>query len=319
MFIKIILLIKYLSTTYKNDTVTAMKGYIICGATATGKTSLSIELAKKVNGEVISADSRQVYKHLNIGTAKVTTEEMDGILHHLIDIFEPSHTASVVEVAMMAHNAIEDIISRGKTPIVAGGTGFYIDSFVKETISEMPDISEATVKKYSELSKEELQQKVRALDPILGLSIDTDHHDRMARALSIIEIMGSIPQKVPVVFSQPIEWVWVGLSIPRTEHQELIKHHRADNARCEAIIQETKTLIDAGILTHERCQSLGLEYKLASLYLQHEISLEELAQQLFHKICQYAKRQETWFKRNNEISWFNLLETKTEDIIKAIK
>ena len=295
-----------------------MIGYVICGATATGKTNLGIELAKKVHGEIISADSRQIYKYLNIGTAKVAPEETRGIPHHLIDIFEPSLRASVVDVATQAHAVIEDCIARNVTPIIVGGTGFYIDAFIKEMLPEVPPISGDALEKYTSLSTEEIKDRVRELDPILALSIETSNRDRMIRALSIIESMGAIPAKVPVEFSQPIEWKWIGLSIPREDHQELIKNSRATRERTEAIVTETQQLLDANILTLERCEELGLEYKLAAQYIKGELSLEEFQQQLFHKICQYAKRQETWFKRNPDIQWFNPLTTSSEEIIKSL-
>ncbi|HEY1041345.1 MAG TPA: tRNA (adenosine(37)-N6)-dimethylallyltransferase MiaA [Candidatus Paceibacterota bacterium] len=295
-----------------------MIGYVICGATATGKTNLGIELAKKVHGEIISADSRQIYKYLNIGTAKVTPEETQEIPHHLIDIFEPSYRASVVDVATQAHVVIEDCMARNITPIIVGGTGFYIDAFIKEMLPDVPEVSDNTLEKYTSLSTEEIKEHVRKLDPILALSIDTTNRDRMIRALSIIDHMGTIPAKIPVKFSQPIEWTWIGLSIPRNEHQELIKNSRATRERTEAIIAEAQQLLDANFLTLERCEELGLEYKLAAQYIKGELSLEEFQQQLFHKICQYAKRQETWFKRNQDIQWFNPLTTSNEEIIKSL-
>lgn len=295
-----------------------MIGYVICGATATGKTSLGIELAKKIGGEVISADSRQIYQHLNIGTAKVTQEETQGIPHHLIDVFEPSFKASVVDVANKAHTAIEDCITRNVTPIIVGGTGFYIDAFIKENLPEVPDISDEIIAELESLSTEEIKERVRSIDPVLALSIDTSNRKRMIRALSIIETMGNIPPKKSVEFSQPVQWKWIGLYIPREDHQDIIKNSRATLERVEAIITETKNLLDSGVLTLERCHELGLEYKLAAEFIGGSITKDAFTEKLFFKISQYAKRQETWFKRNPDIKWFNPLEISNQEILESI-
>ncbi len=277
---------------------TMHKILVIVGPTASGKTSLSIELAKRYNGEVISADSRQVYKGLDIGTGKVTKEEMDGVPHYLIDVADPKNTYTVSDFVKDTDTAIEDIVSRGKLPIIVGGTFLYVDTLLgKITTPEVPP-NESLRNKLERLSLEELQDRLKKLDAERYAEIDIENPRRLIRAIEVAEALGKVPKPEP---KGRYDALTIGIDIEKEELHKNI-HNRLLARIEEGLIEEVRQLHENG-LSYERMDELGLEYRYIAKYLEGELSKEEMLETLETKIRQYAKRQMTWLKRSKEIVW----------------
>lgn len=271
---------------------------VVCGPTATGKSDYAVELAKKINGEIISADSRQVYKGLNIGSGKITAEEMQGVPHHLLDVADPKGIFSVTEYQKLALKAIEEILSRGKNPIVCGGTGLYIDAIVCGTVFPAVPPNPKLRAELQDLSLEELQNKLQLLDPRRFDLVDQKNKVRLIRAIEIATTLGSVPETVTNP-QYDVEWHYLDLEddvLKKRIHDRLLK--RLDNG----MIEEVETLHKEGA-SWERLESLGLEYRYIALYLQDlsaqagKLTKEDMLTQLEFAIWHYAKRQRTWFKK----------------------
>ena len=273
---------------------------VIVGPTASGKTSLSIELAKKFNGEVISADSRQVYRGMDIGTAKVTEEEMDGVPHHLLDVADPKEVYNASDFKRDASVAIADILARGKLPIVCGGTFFYIDALL-ETVS-LPEVEpdHELRAELEEKSAAELLTILEALDPIRASNIEKDNKRRLVRAIEIAKTLGHIPPQREK--DSPYDALKIGIQVDMSTHGEIIRD-RLEQRFAAGMVDEVRRLLEDGI-THDRLDNFGLEYRYISRYLQGELDYDAMVQELSVKSRQFAKRQMTWLKRDNEIKWF---------------
>ena len=279
---------------------------VIVGPTASGKTGLAIELAKKLNGEVISADSRQVYRGLDIGSAKVTTKEMDGVPHHLLDVAEPAEVYSAADFKRDAEAVINDIASRGKLPIVCGGTFFYIDALLgKVGLPEVPP-DEALRAELEEKTTPELHRILKELDPRRAASIEPENPRRLIRAIEIAKTLGSVPSVGASECHYDV--LTIGLKVDLFTHGEVLKRRIIE--RLEAgMIEEVQGLLDSGI-SHERLENLGLEYRYVSRYLRGIMSREEMIEELTVKSRQFAKRQMTWLKRDDSIKWFERHDPK---------
>ncbi len=285
---------------------------VIVGPTASGKTSLSIELARKFNGEVVSADSRQVYRGLDIGTGKVTTEEMQGIPHHLLDVADPNETHTVADFVRDGRRAVGDILSRGRLPIIVGGTFLYVDALLgKISTPEVPP-NEAFRAKLELLTNDGLFQMLEDQDPERALTIDAGNKRRLIRALEIIDALGIVPSTKS---TEPYDVLTFGINIPK---ETLLKniHDRLVSRMQERMIGEVKNLHQNG-LSFERLRELGIEYKYVTEYLEEKISKEEMLSQIEIKSRQYARRQMTWLRRNKDIVWVD--KTKVENIEDMIK
>jgi tRNA dimethylallyltransferase len=271
----------------------------IVGPTASGKTALAVQLAKHINGEVISADSRQVYRGLDIGSGKVTTEEMENIPHHLLDVVDPKDTYTAADFVRDAKAAIADITSRGKVPIIAGGTFFYLDLLKgKMQVAEVepnPDL-QAELEK---LSTEELVSKLKIADPSRASEIDTSNRRRLIRALEIVESLGQVP-KVKETASD-YDWLTIGIDIEKEILNERIEKRIQDRLK-GGMIEEVVELLEQGV-TVERLDDFGLEYRYLTKYILKEISHEKMVEEIFAKSRQFAKRQRTWLKRDEHIIW----------------
>ena len=286
---------------------------IILGPTASGKSDLAVEIARLVGGEVVSADSRQVYRGLDIGSGKITKREMRGVPHHLLDVASPKRQFSVVQYSRLATRAIADIIKRGKVPILCGGTGFYIDAVIGTT--EIPEVppNQTLRKKLEKKSADELFKVLLALDPRRAKNIDAKNPRRLIRAIEIAQALGSVPP-VKTKFS-PYNTLSVGLRIDRDTLREKISV-RLDKRMRKGMLAEGRRLHSQG-LSWKRMRALGLEYRAMADFLTGVTTRAEMTEKLTTEICQYAKRQMTWFQQNKNIQWFGLAEQTK--ILKEVK
>lgn len=274
---------------------------VIVGPTSIGKSDLAVHLAKKFNGEVVSADSRQVYKGLDIGTGKITPAEMCGIPHHLIDIVSPKKNFSVSEYQKIATDKINNILERGKLPIICGGTGFYIQAVVDGI--DLPEIEadQKLRKRLEKMSLSELQKKLQSLDPKRLKKIDQKNKVRLIRAIEIAEKLGKVPQiKKNIKYKAII----IGLYADREILDQKIRERLKKRLR-RGLVKEVYDLHKNG-LSWKRLEELGLEYRYISLFLRGIISRSQMLLELENKNIQYARRQMTWFKKDKRINWFKI-------------
>jgi tRNA dimethylallyltransferase len=272
----------------------------IVGPTASGKTSLSIELAKRFGGEIVSADSRQVYRGLDIGSGKVTEEEMQGIPHHLLDVAEPNETYTGADFKKAASEAIEAILKRNNVPIIAGGSFFYLDLLRDKMQAATVEPDEAYRQELESLSTEVLFEKLKILDVHRANTIDKDNRRRLIRSLEIIKVLGVVPESKPL--PSPYDWLIIGLDIQKETLHQNIKRRLEERFK-KGMIDEVKGLIHNGV-SIQRLESFGLEYRYIAKYLNGELSEPAMKEQLEIKIRQFAKRQMTWLKRDELIQWY---------------
>lgn len=275
---------------------------VILGPTATGKSDLAVALAKKFKGEIISADARQIYKGLNIGSGKVTKEEMKGILHHLLDVANPKRKFTVAQFQKLAFKKIKEIEKRGKVPFLVGGTGFYIQSVV-EGIS-IPEVKPnwKLRKKMAQLPKEGLFLMLKKLDPKRAGVIDPNNSRRLIRAIEIVKATGKPVPKIKKL-SPNFSVLQIGIKKSPNELKKTI-HKRLYKRLQQGLVKEVKYLHTSG-LSWKRLEELGLEYRYVARYLQNKISYREMADALEKEIWRFAKRQMTWFKRDKRIHWIS--------------
>lgn len=271
----------------------------IVGPTSAGKTSLSVEVAKRFNGEVISADSRQVYRGLDIGSGKVTPTEMEGVPHHLLDVADPKDTFTAADFVREAKIVIADIVSRGKLPIIAGGTFFYLDLLKGKMSMAKVSPNPSLQAELEKLTTAELSKKLTELDKDRAAAIDHQNRRRLIRALEIIDSIGKVPPHTGK--ESDYDWLTIGIDIEKEILNERIEkriHLRLENG----MVEEVDSLIESG-LSVNRLQDFGLEYRYITKYLLKELSYDEMVNQLFAKSRQFAKRQKTWLKRDKSIVW----------------
>lgn len=271
----------------------------IAGPTASGKTKLAIKLAHKLNGEIISADSRLVYKGFDIATAKPTIEEREGIPHHIIDIVEPEYDYSVAEFKKDATIKINEIISRGNTPIVAGGTGLYFRILLENYALPQIDCKPELRKELEQISNEELYKELSEKDPVYAQKVHPNNKVRLVRVLEVIRTLNK-PFSEACGLKEPeydVEWIF-----PNIESREVLYeriNQRVDTMIENGIIDETKYLLKK----HGRIKNLigTIGYQEMISYLDNECSLEEAIETLKMNTRRYAKRQLTWFRRTPEL------------------
>jgi tRNA dimethylallyltransferase len=284
---------------------------VILGPTASGKSALAVTLAHTFNGEIISADSRQVYKGLDIGTGKITKKEMDGISHHLLDSVSPKKIFTVQDFKNKAEIAIEEILQKNKLPIICGGTGFYIQALVDNILYPQIPPNILLRKKLEKKSAQELFEMLRKLDSERAENIDSKNPRRLIRAIEIAITLG----KVPKVRSQKkYTALQIGIQTDNTILKQSI-HKRLIVRIKKGMIEEARKLHAQG-MSWERMEQLGLEYRYMARYLQNKKPFDstqgkqEMIQELENQIWQYAKRQKTWFKKDQRIKWFKVNEIK---------
>ena len=283
---------------------------ILTGPTAVGKTKLSIELAKKIGGEIISADSAQVYKHMDIGSAKITSEEMENVPHYLIDEFEPKDEFNVVVFQQKAKQYMEEIYQKGKIPILVGGTGFYIQAVLYDINFSIDDDNHQIREALEQLGKEKgplfLHEELRKVDPASAEVIHANNMKRVIRALEYYQLTG---QKISEHNEEqrsnesPYDFSYFVLN----DHRELLYQRidqRVDEMVIHGLIEEVQALKNMGYdRTYVSMQALG--YKEIFSYLEGEITLEEAIYIIKRDTRHFAKRQITWFKREKEVIWVN--------------
>lgn len=273
----------------------------IVGPTASGKTSLSLALAERFQGEIISADSRQVYRGLDIGTAKATKEERATVPHHLIDVTAVDTIFTAHDFAEQATAAITDIIDRAHTPIVVGGTFFYLDQ-LRGIAGKAPVPPNPSLRaELATLSAEELTARVAAHDPSLLATIDTANPRRLMRAIEVLDTLGHIPAVEPV--ENQYSWLTIGLTVDKDE----LRTRYAERAKAwlaAGFLTEIQDLLKNSV-TRERLGEIGFEYRLGLELLDKTIDEAAFIQRFIEKNWQYAKRQYLWLKRDETVLWFN--------------
>lgn len=294
----------------KSDT----KIIVILGQTATGKSDFAVQIAKKVGGEIISADSRQVYKGMDLGTGKITKKEMGRVPHHLLDVVNPKKIFSVSDFKKLADKKISEIIARGYVPIICGGTGFYIDAVVSGTIlPEVPPNKKLRVT-LEKKSAEQLYAILKKLDKTRAKDIDAKNKVRLVRAIEIAKALGSVPK---VQTETKYDALKIGLTLP----DEILKdriHTRLLARIKRGMMREMKKLHDRGV-SWKRMESLGLEYRYGALYLQGKLTKAEMLEKLNTEIWHFAKRQKTWFKRDKKIVWINPKKSNKKSVTNFLK
>lgn len=285
------------------------------GPTASGKSDLAIALARKYNGEIISADSRQVYRGMDIGTGKVTKAEQKLARHWLLDVASPKRTYNVTRFVRDAKRAIADIKKRGKTPIICGGTGFWIQALIEDNSFPAVKPNPVLRQKLGKLSVETLFTELEKQDPARAKTIDAKNKIRLIRALEICATLGTVP---PLPKSYQLQ-VKSYLIIVLSPSQEVLYKNialRLEKRIAQGMIAEVQTLRASG-LSWKRLEGFGLEYKYVALLLQKKITLAEMKERLEFEIRHYAKRQLTWLRRFEKTIPFHWITTpeKAEKLI----
>ncbi|MCC3357398.1 tRNA (adenosine(37)-N6)-dimethylallyltransferase MiaA [Bacillus sp. REN16] len=299
---------------------------VLIGPTAVGKTKLSIELAKKLNAEIISGDSMQIYRGMDIGTAKISSTEMEGIPHHLIDIKEPHESFSVAEFQAVVRDLISDIHSRGKLPMIVGGTGLYIQSVIFDykftDDASNPEYRKILEQQAAESGVDSLFQKLKEIDQQSAERIHPNNVRRVIRALEIFKTTGKTmteymdEQKQELIYDVAL----VGLTMERDKLYERI-NNRVDLMIKSGLLEEVSILHSQGLRDCQSIQAIG--YKEIYHYLDGALSLDEAITQLKQNTRRYAKRQLTWFRNKMEVKWFDMtanneFEEKFNEIYKYI-
>lgn len=296
-----------------NPLVGGKKIIVIVGPTASGKSNLGIFLARKFNGEIISADSRQVYRGMDIGTGKVTKKEQRLARHYLLDVASPKKIFTVSDFKKLGEKTIKDILNKNKIPFIVGGTGFYIDVLLGRTpIAEVPPDKNLRLK-LEKSTKENLFARLKKLDPERAKTIDFQNKRRLIRALEIIIATGKKVPKLPMSthcdhggLTQPddrkqYKTLFLGINLEKDILSKKIKT-RLNKRLEQGMVQEVQSLLNSKV-SRKRLYDLGLEYRWISEYLSGKINYAEMKTGLNKAVVKYSKRQMTWFKKNKKIHW----------------
>ncbi len=294
---------------------------VICGATATGKSDLAIALAQRFDGEIINADSMQIYKGMDIGTAKLSVDERQGVRHHLLDVLDVNQDSTVAWYQEEARAAIGDIESRGKRPVIVGGTGLYIKSILDEL--NFPD-TDPLVRQSLEIELERIGlnamfERLEKLDPAAAIAIDRANARRVIRALEVIEITGkpftaNLPREESTRYPDARQF---GLVMDR-ESLDVRISARVDRMWEQGFVAEVQSLLAAGI-TDARTAQLALGYSQIIAFLQGRMTEEQAREDTKRATRQYARRQETWFSRDARITWISPVQERFETVLNHLE
>jgi tRNA dimethylallyltransferase len=284
---------------------------VILGPTAAGKSQLAVELAHKFQGEIVSADSRQIYRGLDIGTGKITKEEMEGIPHYLLSFVSPEKQFNVVQYQKEASKIIKNILRRDHLPFLVGGSPFYLETIVKgwqfPNVKANPSFRQELETK----SLEELLEILNDLDPRYFEKIEKNNKRRIIRAIEIASQLGEVPpRKSNPLFSSLL----LGLAVPFPQLKKQIAQ-RQEKLFNQGMIKEVENLHQQG-LSWKRLEEFGLEYQWVSYYLQGKVEEKEMKEKLQRAVEKFAKRQMTWFKKNDQIHWIEKRQ-KAEELIES--
>lgn len=297
-----------------------MKLVVIAGATATGKSSLSLELAQAIDAEIINADSMQVYRGMDIGTAKISVEERQGIPHHMLDVLDVNQDSTVAWYQSGAREVIDEIHSRGKSVVMVGGTGLYIKAVIDEL--NFPDtdpmVRHTLNKEAEELGIDAMFARLEKLDPAAAIAIDRANLRRIIRALEVIEITGkpftaNLPREESIRYPDARQF---GLVMDRELLSTRIDE-RVNTMFEEGFVEEVQKLMPAGLLEGRTAQR-ALGYSQIVSHLQGEVSLDAAIEETKRATRQYARRQETWFSRDARIKWISTRQPRLETILESL-
>ena len=297
-----------------------MKLVVIAGATATGKSSLSVELAQAIDAEIINADSMQVYRGMDIGTAKISFEERQGIPHHMLDVLDVNQDSTVAWYQIGAREVIDEIHSRGKSVVMVGGTGLYIKAVIDEL--NFPDtdpmVRHTLNKEAEELGIDAMFARLEKLDPAAAIAIDRANLRRIIRALEVIEITGkpftaNLPREESIRYPDARQF---GLVMDRELLSTRIDE-RVNTMFEEGFVEEVQKLMPAGLLEGRTAQR-ALGYSQIVSHLQGEVSLDAAIEETKRATRQYARRQETWFSRDARIKWISTRQPRLETILESL-
>ena len=297
-----------------------MKTIVICGATATGKSDLAVSLAQEIGAEIINADSMQIYKGMDIGTAKLAPADRGGIEHHMLDILAVTQDSTVAWYQELARQSVTEIHSRGKHAIIVGGTGLYIKSILDDL--NFPDTDAVIRQKLTEEAKEfgivQLFQRLEQLDPAAAAAIDQQNERRVIRALEVIEITGkpftaNLPREDSSLYPNALQF---GLVMDRAELGERVEA-RVDRMWEAGFVAEVDRLIDEGI-TKATTARRALGYAQIITMRNGDISEDLAIEETKRATRQYVRRQETWFSRDARIKWISPTQPRLETVLKKI-
>lgn len=291
---------------------------VICGPTASGKTALSIELAKKINGEIVSADSMQIYKYMDIGSAKPTIDEMSGIKHYMLDFLEPNIRYSVADYKKAAEECIEEIIAKGKTPIIVGGTGLYVNSLIYGIEYNEIKLDEKYRKELEEQVEkyglEELYNQAMKIDPEAMKKISINDKKRILRILEIYHETGKTKTEQELESRKKgvkYDYKVFAINMDREKLYDRI-NRRVDIMLQQGLIEEVKELVSKYEELPTAIQGLG--YKETKEYLEGKSTKDEMIEKIKMETRRYAKRQLTWFRKNTQTIWLDGLAAKDKNI-----
>lgn len=293
---------------------------VICGPTAVGKTALSLELAREFRGEILSGDSMQVYRRMDIGTAKATVEERRRVPHHLIDLVEPDSPFSVDEFQRLARQTITAIQSRGHLPMLVGGTGLYIQAvthgYSLRGVKEDPDFRRSMEQFAEERGNEALHRRLAAVDPEAAQRLHPNDRRRMIRALEIHRATGRPLSEVQQQGDSPYRVCWIGLTMPRDLLYDRV-NHRVDAMMEQGLLEEVKALREGGV-PRDAVSMQALGYKELWMALEGEVTLAEAVEMVKRRTRKFAKRQLSWFSRLKEIHWFDCTREGSAQEIRSL-
>ena len=295
----------------------------LVGPTASGKSSLAVKIAKHLTGEVVSADSMQIYKHMDIATAKVTAEEMQGVPHHLIDFVEPWESFSVAEYKALALSCIDDIVKRGKLPVLAGGTGFYVDTVINNTSFldyEKTDIRKKLLLRAENEGVEALWNELSKVDKESAEKIHKNDLKRIVRALELYDTTGRTmteQRRLSHLEESGYSFCLIGLTAENRQFLYDRIDRRVDLMLKNGLLEEAKSFFE---LEHSQTAKQAIGYKELKPYFDGVLTLEEAAENLKRETRRYAKRQLSWFRRNENINWLYIDKESEETLfIKSLE